>query len=359
MAILEYKCPNCDGAIRFDSSTQKMTCPFCDAEFDVETLEQYQATVSEAPADAFNWSAAEHESRGELGADEVINYSCPACAGEIFGDVNMAATHCPYCGNPVVIAEKIGGTNKPDYVMPFKLDKESAKAALRNYLRNKPLLPSLFKSDHRIDSITGIYVPFWLFDCGAHADIRYRAEKIRTWSDRSYDYTEHSYFHVGRSGDLGFEKIPVDGSAKLDDAYMEAIEPFDYTALEPFQTAYLAGYAADKYDVDAESGKQRVNERIRQSIEKALSDTVTGYSSVQKQHSTVQVSSGTVAYALLPVWMLNTKFGGETYVFAMNGQSGKFVGRLPVSRSRMWLWFSGLFVALSAVSSVVCHLLMR
>ena len=34
--IQEYKCPCCGGAIHFDSAIQKMKCPYCDTEFEME-----------------------------------------------------------------------------------------------------------------------------------------------------------------------------------------------------------------------------------------------------------------------------------------------------------------------------------
>jgi uncharacterized Zn finger protein (UPF0148 family) len=38
MALLEYKCPNCGGAIQFNPGTQEMVCPYCDSVMDVEAL---------------------------------------------------------------------------------------------------------------------------------------------------------------------------------------------------------------------------------------------------------------------------------------------------------------------------------
>jgi hypothetical protein len=52
----------------------------------------------------------------------------------------------------------------------------------------------------------------------------------------------------------------VDGSKKMPDAHTDAIEPFDYSQLKPFSTAYLPGHLADKYDVDAHAGIQRADD---------------------------------------------------------------------------------------------------
>ena len=45
--MLEYKCPCCDGAIQFDSATQKMKCPYCDTEFEVDALKGYDEDLKD------------------------------------------------------------------------------------------------------------------------------------------------------------------------------------------------------------------------------------------------------------------------------------------------------------------------
>ena len=264
MAVLqEYKCPCCDGAIAFDSGIQKMKCPFCDTEFEMEALAAYDSELKNETADDLQWKTSDATPWQE---DGIRSYVCKSCGGEIIGDENTAATACPYCGNPVVMMEQFSGTLKPDLVIPFKLDKKAALAALKRHYEGKKLLPKVFKDENHLQEIQGVYVPVWLFDTQAEADVRYRATQVRVWSDSRYDYTQTSYFAVSRSGSLGFERIPVDGSTKMDDALMESIEPFDHKDAVDFQTAYLAGYLANKYDVDAEEGIERANTRVRANV---------------------------------------------------------------------------------------------
>lgn len=361
MSVLEYKCPCCGGGINFDSSTQKMVCPFCDSSFDTESLKQYDAELNNKIENKYDWEAYNDSTgSGSWSSEEMetLNgYMCPSCGGEIIGDKNTAATSCPYCNNPAINMKKLSGVFKPDYIIPFKLDKNNAKGSLKKYLRGKKLLPKMFTDEHRIDSITGIYVPFWLFDCNTKANIRYKATKVKNWSDQNYNYTKTDTYNIIRNGHLQFEKVPVDGSEKISDDYMEAIEPFDYNATVEFQTAYLSGYLADKYDNDAEKSKPRANERIKKSTEKIFAETVQGYSSVTPQDTNIQFSNGSVRYALLPVWMLNTKYKDKIYGFAMNGQTGKFIGELPISWGRFWAWFFGLFISISIIGCAVAAML--
>lgn len=87
--------------------------------------------------------------------------------------------------------------------------------------------------------------------------MRYRATKVCTWSDSNYNYTETSHFMIHRSGSVSFEHVPVDGSSKTADDLMESIGPYEFSEAVDFQTAYLAGYLADKYDVTAEESIER------------------------------------------------------------------------------------------------------
>jgi len=343
MSVLQqYKCPCCDGAIEFDSSLQKMKCPYCDSEFEMEALASYDDVLKGEQPDQMQWETQTGGQWTEGETDGLRVYVCQSCGGEIVGDETLGATACPYCGNPVVMMGQFAGDLKPDCVIPFKLDKKDAIAALKKHYCGKKLLPKVFQDQNHIEEVKGIYVPFWLFDADAEVHARYKATRTRFWSDSRYNYKETSYFSVTRGGTLGFERIPVDGSTKIDDPLMESIEPYDFSEAVDFQTAYLAGYLADKYDVDAETSIVRANERIKRSAEEAFRDTVRGYDLVMSENTGIKLQNGSCKYALFPVWLLNTKWNGQQYTFAMNGQTGRLVGDLPVDKkaARRSLWLT-------------------
>ena len=354
MAVLQqYKCPCCGGAIEFDSGLQKMKCPYCDTEFEMETLAAYDDELSNEQQDEMVWEATSQEHL----AEGIRAYVCQSCGGEILGDDQTAATACPYCGNPVVMMEQFAGVLKPDLVIPFKLDKKAAIAALKKHYEGKKLLPKVFKDENLLKEIQGIYVPVWLFDAQAQADVRYKATQIHHWSDSRYNYTRTSFFAVSRSGELAFAQIPVDGSSKMDNTLMESIEPYDHTQAVDFQTAYLAGYFADKYDENSDVCIPRANERIKRSTEEAIAATVTGYSSLIPEHSSVRLTQNQTRYALYPVWIMHTKWDGKDYTFAMNGQTGKIAGDLPMDKAAYKKYLFGITAAVSAAAFVLSFLL--
>lgn len=358
MSVLqEYKCPCCGGAIAFDSASQKMKCPYCDAEFEMEALASYDNDLKNAPTDNMNWETTAGSEWGAGETDGLRTYACKSCGGEIVGEESTGATSCPYCGNPVVMMGQFSGALKPDFVIPFKLDKKAAKEALTKHYSGKRLLPKIFKDQNHIDEVKGVYVPFWLFDADAYAHIRYKGTKLRHWSDSQYNYTETSYYAITRGGSIGFERVPVDGSEKMDDALMESIEPFNFSDAVGFQSAYLAGYLADKYDVNAEQSIERANKRIKKSTEDAFASTVSGYTTLTPEMTNVQLSNGTAKYALYPVWLLNTSWNGQKYSFAMNGQTGKLVGDLPLDKSAYRKWLFGISGIATAVAFAISYLL--
>jgi predicted RNA-binding Zn-ribbon protein involved in translation (DUF1610 family) len=341
MDIKEYKCPNCGGTVNFDSSSQKMKCPYCDTEFEIAALEEYQKEVA-AAKDNFGWAKEEAGQEWETGElEDLSSGSCPSCGAELLGDANTVAMVCPCCGNAQIVSKRLSGFLKPDYVIPFKLEKENAAKALKNFCTGKKLLPDFFVKENHINNMQGVYVPFWLFDAEASGRVCYRATKV----ERTAAYEKTHFYSVVREGNMTFEKIPVDGSEKMDDKYMDAIEPFDYSQMKDFQTTYLAGYVAEKYDVDAEKSKERAEHRIKTSVETEFANSVTGYNSVKIESSSVNVNEGKCSYALFPVWVLNTKYKEENYLFIMNGQSGRLVGKLPIDSKKIWKYgfiYSGI-----------------
>lgn len=362
--LLDYKCPACGGALAFDTATQKMKCPYCDSTFEVSELQQkdevldtQQADMGQQPQqDEFNWDSTAGQQWGSGETDNMSVFVCKSCGGEIVGDENTAATSCPYCGNPVVMSGRLSGMLKPDFVIPFKFDKKAAKQQLKDYVSSKKFAPKTFKSENRLEEIKGLYVPFWLFDSNITASVQYEGTTVRTWRDSKYQYTETSFYDIFRAGNMSFSNIPVDGSTKMPDDLMESIEPFNFGEAVDFQTAYLAGYLADKYDVDMETSIPRANERIKRSAEDTLRGTVQGYSTVTPRFSSVQLLSGTSKYALYPVWILNTKYKDQNYTFAMNGQTGKFVGNLPVDKGKLAALFAGVMAAAGVITYAVCAL---
>lgn len=348
---ITYKCPCCGGAIEFDSSIQKLKCPYCDTEFEAETLRAYDEELKSTEEDSFDRANVTDKQWSD--DDNMSIYTCKSCGGEIVADETTAATICPFCDNPVVLSGRLSGDLFPDMVIPFKVDKKAAKSALSRHFSGKKLLPKIFKDENHLDEIKGVYIPYWFFDGDVDASIRYKATRTRAWSNSRYNFVETSHFLVTRKGNLSFDNVPSDGSSKFDDTVSESIEPFDFGQAVDFATSYLSGYYAERYDVSSDDCLDRVKSRMKVSTEKAFADTVNGYSSVRAESSTVKVSNSNVRYLLCPVWILNTTWNNEKYPFFVNGQTGKIVGNLPLDKGAFAKWLFGL----TGIAAAACALI--
>lgn len=198
-----------------------------------------------------------------------------------------------------------------------------------------------------------MYVPFWLYDGSAYADVRYHATRVHSYTEGNDRVTRTEHYGVRRAGTVQFERIPVDASEKMPDEYMDAVEPYNYDELKPFSTAYLPGYLADKYDVSADECSKRADERAVNTAVSLMAESVMGYTTCVEENKNVNVRRGKVSYALMPVWMLSTKWNGKNYLFAMNGQTGRLIGDLPISKGKFFAWFAGIAVPLMAVMALL------
>ena len=160
--IQEYKCPCCGGAIHFDSTIQKMKCPYCDTEFEMEALQGYDEALNQEKSDEMVWDTSAGTEWGEGETNGLHTYQCQSCGGEIVGDESMAASACPYCGNPIVVTGQFSGALKPDYVIPFKLDKKAAKDGM---ITEKPFY--IYSDNTHKHFSSGMNAVYERFSCGS------------------------------------------------------------------------------------------------------------------------------------------------------------------------------------------------
>lgn len=352
--VLEYKCPSCGGGLTFGEENQRMHCPYCESEFEIDEVLNHNAQLGESE---FHWEESQTDNLSDAEQEQLKTFTCPSCGGEIITEETTAASFCPYCDNPTILPGRVSCGLKPDGVIPFKTSREDARAAFLKLCKGKPLLPKFFTEQQRVEKISGIYVPFWLYDCDGDFRGHYKATRVRHWSDSNYNYTKTDYYHLVRAADAEFASIPMDASKKMENAIMESIEPYDYGQLVDFETAYLSGFLADKYDVEAVEGQERIRQRVSSSMDSLIGQTMIGYSTVLPMSRQLNVNHGKAKYVLLPVWMLHTKYKDKTYVFAMNGQTGKMTGSFPICPKRTALWFGGIWAGVTAVMTLLLSLL--
>lgn len=347
--IKNYKCLACTGPLHYEGKTGRLECEYCGSAYSIEEAEKaFEEEQNAASVDTV-WESTNNEWTPE----GMKSYSCPSCGAELVCEEEMAASSCPYCGNPTIVPGQLSGLLKPDLIIPFKLDNKAAKENLKNHYRGKFFLPESFKNENHIEELKGVYVPFWLYDGQAEGYMTFHAtrEHVETRGKERITTTEH--YRVDRSGRATFEKIPADASTKMPDDLMDSLEPYNYSELTEFSQVYLPGYMADKYDVSAEENAGRALSRAKQTLKNILRNDVHGYATVNETGSNIKVEQGKAHYAMLPAWLLSTKWENKNYMFAMNGQTGKMVGDLPCDSGKYWLTFLCSFLLIDLIVAIV------
>lgn len=315
--VLDNKCPSCGAAIHFKPELGKFKCDYCDSEYTAEQLKDMEK-INKEDVDTTNY----------------VNYNCPDCGAEIITDENTAATFCVYCGNTSIIKNRLSGEFAPTKIIPFKMEKKKAIEAFKNLKKGKPLVPKTFISENNIEKIQGVYIPFWLYKVDVEGTIEVTGTRVTSWSSGNTHYTKTDYYNVVRTGIMTYNRVPVDGSTRFANDMMNTIEPFDYSKLIDYNHAYLSGFLAEKYDVDKEKAFEDAKTRTLNSTKEEMLNSMSGYSSKTIKSNNLQSQAKEIEYVLLPVWMVNVKYNNEYYLFAMNGESGKFIGNIPLDKTK-------------------------
>lgn len=323
MQVIDYKCPNCGSGMVFDSGTGMLSCHSCGRTDNIEQLPDPLA-------------------RNVFAENEAAEYHCNSCGAVIMTEAETAATTCSFCGSSVVLGDRLAGKLAPAMVIPFAISKEEAMKAFRKWCRNGRLTPSGFMTADRIKGITGIYVPFWLYELHNHIEVHAQGTKVRTYTQGDYQYTETQHFDLYRKIRLNYVKLPIDASEKMNDQLMDRLEPFPYDQLKSFKTPYLAGFIAEKYSYTDEQLVPRAKEKISGYIEDYIRSTMSGYVTVNYSNKQINTTVKQADYVLLPVWVVHYDFNKLEHTFAMNGQTGKVVGKPPISMAKVAAWFAGV-----------------
>ena len=284
--LQKYKCPGCGHTLQHDNILQKAKCPYCAAEFSMQALKSMNKVESEIVSDitkediksSFRWEAEEM---------------------------------------------------KPDFIIPFKMDKKEAKEEISSYYKRKWVVPGEFWNSSHIDEIREMYIPLWLFSSDINTDVVYNATTVHKWSDLSDDITETGYYRLYRSGNISFSDIPIYGSRKISDDLMKSLEPYDLNEPVDFHKSHLSGYLTERYDENDIDIVDRVNKCVKNNIHQALSQKIQGYTTIDLKSINIQTCNSKVKYVLLPVWLLSTTWEEKEYILVMNGQNGKIACELP------------------------------
>lgn len=354
MNTVQYKCPNCGAELTYAPGQQRFACQFCNSFFTEDEMQRLFQQMEQNAHQAADQTAEtlDHESDEKAFEEGVRLYTCQSCGAQIIAEEETAATFCYYCHAPVVLAGRLSGAYRPRWVLPFALSREQATERFQEWCKKRWFLPKSFTSEKQLEKMSGVYVPFWLTNCECDAAVDGIAKRVRSWTEGDYRVTETQEYRVSRAALIPYRGVPADGSQKIEDALMNAIEPFPYQKLKPFQMRYLSGFMAQKYDVSYENVLPQVQSRVEQSSYQMLRQDIVGYTSVMLTNQRAALRNVQHDYVLLPVWFMNYRYRGKDYHFAINGQTGKQAGTPPMSWAKA-LICSGVVAAIVMILAVL------
>lgn len=322
-----FKCKNCGGNTVYEPSRKRMYCPHCES-LDSENIVQ----------------------EGSLA-------QCGNCGAPITPGQYASAGRCEHCGSYLIYNERIEGVYEPHLILPFKINKEMAVERLNQEFHKKTFLPSGFLSQKSLEKLEGIYVPFWLYDYQAHYDFAGEGTRVRSWRQGDTEYTETSYYHIIRQMEADFDKVPVDASFVMVDGEMDLMEPYAYQELENFDPKYMSGFDGEVYNQSAPELEGRAQIKVRDASESLMQQSLAGYNSVRPGRKNLNLDRNGVRYALMPVWMYLYQYQGKTWRFQVNGQTGKVIGKTPVSRGKVLLYGLTTMISVSTIFYLIAAIL--
>ncbi len=330
MATHIYKCPNCDAELTFEPKRGDFACKYCASRFTQAELDELETAKQAEAKQESDAQQADADDKGEMKL-----YSCPSCGAEIVADATTAATFCFYCHSPVVLTGKLAGKYKPDKMIPFKVDKSEVQAKLLEWCRKKRFIDKRFFDESQMDKLTGVYFPFWVLSAKLKSSFKAKGTDLRVWIVGDIEYTETSVYQVDRDADIDFSDLTMKALSREDVKLLNGLYPFDMKQSIPFDMAYLSGFYAEKRDIEREGVEKAARSELYEAAKTLQAEAVSGYGALSEQNCTAAAESEDWSYTLLPAWMLTYQYNGETYYFAMNGQTGKICGRVPMDKPRI------------------------
>lgn len=340
--VIQYKCPGCGADMVFNSKTGTLYCESCGHSEEIEGYEAEDFREFE-----------EHFHTSTFGDNEINQYQCNNCGAILITDKDTTATTCSFCGSPVILGDRLSGALAPSKVIPFSISKSEAEAAFKKWCHHGFLMPKGFKQADRIKSLTGMYVPFWLYDLQGQCEAFAHCTRVHTYDEGDSIVTKTSHFNVYRKADLRYNNVPADASEKMPDNLMDKLEPFNYNDIKEFNTPYLAGFISEKYNYTDKEMFPRIQQRVMNYMDNYILNSIKGYSAksiVNRDYNTRQIKA---EYVLFPVWVVYYDYGSSEYIFAMNGQTGKITGKPPISTGKI----CGSIIGITALFFIICRII--
>lgn len=358
---LTHKCPNCGGPLLFDPKTQKFHCEYCLSSFtEAEVLAFEQKNEPSETVDASSNLTENQATPDEPKTDDVGLFVCPSCGAEIVTTATTASTFCVYCHNPVVLTERLSGEFLPEKVLPFQIEHKEAEADFLTWVNKKRYVPKEFFDKKQIQNLTGVYYPYWVVEGDLIGTMNAQATNLRVWIVGDIEYTETKRYQIYRAGTTNFKNLVKNALQKNEpEKIISSVQPFDLTASIDFKNQYLSGFQTEKRDIEFDQMKENVEDELRQYSDALMQQTISGYQMIDSVDSNQQITDLSNHYVLLPIWLVTyrQKNSDKLFYYAMNGQTGKVAGVLPIDKAKLIREMLAIFIIIAIVGIFIGYMI--
>ncbi len=314
-----YQCPGCGGALKFDIPSQNMKCDQCQ-----NLVDPYSLRIEEGATDTY---------------DATI-FTCSHCGGEIISTDNSVTEFCSFCGAHTVLESRLCSIKRPNYIIPFKISKEQCKEIYKKHLGKSFFTPKAYKNTEFIDSFRGIYMPYWAYHVEQQAPVEVPA--VHTYRRGDYRITDH--YALNFDVDAYYKGLSYDASSSFYDSISEYIGPYQVKNMKEFHPAIMSGFYGDTMDIPSEVYCTDAFEYANEITFDAVNDIpeyrklrISVPDTVSQCNYTLDTKLASIDSTMYPVWFMSYRNGNRVAYATINGQTGKIVTDLPISKGKYFL----------------------
>lgn len=342
----KFACPSCGAEAQWNAAKQALVCPYCGTTAPVK-LDSSGAIIEEHDLVAALRSIPE-ELRGWQ--REKVSVKCQSCQAISVFEPNRVGQRCEFCGSTQLLPyEQIKAPIRPESLLPFKISEPQVRDSIRQWYASRWFAPDRLKSAAHMDTIHGLYIPYWTFDAQVAADWTaesgYYYYETETYEDsdgrtqtRQVQHTRWQY--SGGHVDHFFDDELVPASIGVPGDLLRKVEPFPTQELVPYDAGFLAGWVVEQYQIDLVAGAQRARESMDSKIQELCAREVPG-DTYRNLEVGCDYSGQTFKHILVPIWLLSYQYGAQNYPVVVNAYTGQIAGKHPLS------WIKILFAVLA------------
>lgn len=333
-----YPCPNCGGELRFDPASQGLQCLSCGAPtpLDPQVLTPSQIPKQDLATAMTQLRALQAQAATAVSMDKEI--VCQACGGHTVFSGTLTTQRCPYCNTPIARDDIQASPTRLaiDGILPLGIDEKEARFRIEQWINSRRFAPNAFKKYREVGSFTSIYLPYFSYDSATTTDYSgqrgiHRTETYTDTDGKTHTRIVTDWYPASGRVNTNFEDMTGHASAGLNDANVEALEPWPLHQTCAYSPHIAAGHLTRTYDFDAEQVfTDRVGPRMESCIDSDIRQDIGG----DEQRITwrdIHWHYLRFCQLALPIWMLTVTYKGKPFNVVINGLTGEVQGERPWS----------------------------